>query len=196
MAEHCPHVRYLLKSDKDMFINVPHLVRVLRGRSSTGDDEERRSILGLIHTDGPVRRTGRYAVRPDEYPLTLYPSYARGGAYVIANRQLSRELYETSEFVPPVRMEDVYVTGVLSRVVGGVRFVSLPGFNVPHRKRPTTGCDVVSGRTLTATGVAARQIRSVWRQTRQRYGSCLKSANANRFRPSPSREQLAAESRR
>ena len=116
-------MRYLLKCDIDVFVNVPHLVVVLQKCKSS-----LRNILGYLTSNVAyiVYRDGQYSVTMEEYPLGRYRQYAAGPSYVISN-DLSLELFETSEYVPFFRMEDIYVTSILPVIIGGISLVVLPG---------------------------------------------------------------------
>jgi len=54
MNENCPHARYLLKCDDDVYVNVHTLVNLIR--SLPGDEI---AIYGAQFTDGIVVRDGK-----------------------------------------------------------------------------------------------------------------------------------------
>ena len=153
----CRRARYLLKCDVDMFVNVPKLVRLLH-KQDDGDERRRRSILGYIISGVGPLRSGKYAVTKDEYPPDDYPPYAAGSSYVISN-ELSPELYEASDYVRRMPIEDVYVTGLLAKVTGGVYHVKLDGFlvNAPF------ACDLIADRVTTGNHVSAEWMLTVWK---------------------------------
>ena len=157
-VEQCRRARYLLKCDIDVFINVPHLVAVIQYYSSL-----QRTILGFLTSNFAFRR-GPYAVTIDEYPLDRYPPYAAGPLYVISN-DLPPELFETSEYVPRFRMEDVYVTGILAIITGGVNLVNLPDLiTVHYSEHPLTVCDVIANRITARSEITAVEKLSIWKE--------------------------------
>ena len=155
--EPCRQARYLLKCDIDVFVNVPHLVTALQKYKTS-----RRNILGLLSSNVAFRR-GKYAVTMEEYPFDRYPLYAAGPSYVISN-DLSPELFGTSEYVPFFRMEDVYVTGILPVIIGGIHHVMLPGVKTMGFSGNTlTGCDVITDKITTRSEVPAEQKIIIWK---------------------------------
>lgn len=122
VSENCYGLKYLLKIDEDIFVNVPHLVRFLRDQKY----DPQGTIFGKIHTDHPVQREGKWKVDFLEFPLTNYPTYAAGNSYVISGNILQR-LYENSEYMPYLSIEDAFITGCLARIVGATH-VNVHGF--------------------------------------------------------------------
>ena len=139
MAEQCPSARYVIKTDDDVIVNLPHLVDVLERRRLAGG--MRRAIMGPHNGNSWVYGEGKWKVDVALFPFKRFPPYESGAAYVITN-DLSRELFETAEYVPHINIDDVYVTGVLGRVLG-VRHEMQNGFPYALSKAP-------SGRPLTS----------------------------------------------
>ena len=152
----CRRAHYLLKCDIDVFVNVPRLVAELQKYKS-----QLRNILGYTLPPGLVYRNGKYAITVDEYPLKRYPRYSAGPAYVISN-DLSYELFKTSEYVPFFRIKDVYVTGILPALKGGVVHVALLGV-ITRSAKPLTGCDVITNRLTTRSEVHSVAKLRIWK---------------------------------
>ena len=55
-------------------------------------------------------------------------------------------------------IEDVYVTGLLAKIIGGVHHVPLGGFLVEQ----PTGCDIIEDRVTTGNHVCAERMLAVW----------------------------------
>ena len=68
--------------------------------------------------DGPDRREwSKYYISTDEYKWPNYPDYCLGGAYT-TSVGVVRQLYEISHFVDLLKMDDVWITGILRKRLG------------------------------------------------------------------------------
>ena len=151
--ERCPGVRYLLKTDDDMIINLPYLLDIL-GRTSTT-----RSFMGPYNPRSNVYRQGVWKLTRAEFPFNFFPPYESGSAYVITG-DLIHELFVTAEYVPHIFIDDVYVTGILGRVLG-VRHIRQSGFAYWGTKTPTA-CDLVRRKIITGTKMHPQRLCALW----------------------------------
>lgn len=118
VSTYCPHVPYVMKTDDDSFLNIfeiVHLVRENRHKSSV--------IMCPLWQNNtmPILRDRKtcmkWCVKRSELPgLSFFPQYCAGIAYVIS-RQLVKQLYEASKSTPFFWIDDVYVTGLLTKKV-------------------------------------------------------------------------------
>ena len=154
VIEACPSTPFLLKSDDDMIINIPYLLDILQSKTYV------RSILGPINAGSKPRRVGKWSVSRQQFPFSRYPVYESGAAYVITG-DLIRDLFETSEYVPTLPVEDVYITGVLGRVLN-VSHVEQEGFAYWVDKI-TTACDIIRRRKITGTKMTPGRLTDLWR---------------------------------
>ncbi|KAG3289214.1 beta-1,3-galactosyltransferase 4 [Ictidomys tridecemlineatus] len=141
--KHCPMARYVLKTDDDVYVNVPELVSELILRGGPGEQWERgvepqRSAaavnkepesqalgsqavpllyLGRVHWRVKPSRTpgDRHRVSEEQWPLTWgpFPPYASGTGYVLSASAVQLILKVASR-IPPLPLEDVFV-GVSAR---------------------------------------------------------------------------------
>jgi len=154
-AEHCPNVRYLLKTDDDMIVNLPYLLQLLANKGL------QRSIMGPVNVGAGVHRSGKWKLTPEEFPFKRFPPYESGSAYIITG-DVIHELFVTSEYVPHIFVDDVYVTGILGRVIG-INHVMHRGFAFWHGKPPSV-CDIVLNRVVSGTRMTPALLRDIWRQ--------------------------------
>ncbi len=159
VMEDCPNAEVLLKSDDDMFINLPYLLDILQ------EKEIHHSIVGPKNTGSKVMRTGKWAVSREAFPFGHYPVYESGAAYVISI-DLIRDLYETAEYVPPFHVDDVYITGVLGRILN-VTHVSQDGFAFWVNKAPKV-CEFVTHKKVTSTNMTPEKLRKMWKALNER----------------------------
>ena len=109
---YCAEIEYLLKSDEDVFVNVPLLVEYLE----KFPPKLKGSIHGYMNHRPSVRRLGKWAVKFDEYPLSQYPDYMSGNSYVISGNIVPR-MCMVAEYLPYMPIEDAFITGVLAKVI-------------------------------------------------------------------------------
>jgi len=153
--ERCPGVSYLLKTDDDMIVNLPYLLQLLANKRL------QRSIMGPVNVGARVHRSGKWKLTQDEFPFSYFPPYESGSAYVITG-DLIHELYVSAEYVPHIFVDDVYITGILGRIVG-VNHVMQSGFAFWHGKPPSV-CDIVMNRVVAGTKMTPATLRATWSQ--------------------------------
>ncbi|XP_011556053.3 beta-1,3-galactosyltransferase 5 [Plutella xylostella] len=107
---YCPKVPRLLKTDDDMFINIPRLLKFIDARKN-----ETRTIWGHVSEQVSPQRTmwSKYYVSPLQYPPKVFPDHTNGPAYLMTTDVVG-ELIKAAGQEPYLRLEDVFVTGVLA----------------------------------------------------------------------------------
>jgi len=143
----------MFKCDDDMFVNIPAIIDTVRSEDLRG------AIMGAHNSGSSVYRRGKWALPPTEYPFHYYPPYESGSGYLVS-ADLLRPLRNASDFVPYIYIDDVYVTGILGRVVGA-RHVTRPGFSYWTSRAPSV-CAIRNGSVLTGTRVTAALQRAIW----------------------------------
>ncbi|CAH0598130.1 unnamed protein product [Chrysodeixis includens] len=122
---YCPRAPRLLKTDDDMFINVP---RLLEFASAPARANATRTIWGKVVRRALPKRTtkSKYYVSPLQFPARVFPDFATGPAYLLT-ADCIRPLLAAAPAEPYVRLEDVFVTGVLAARLG-LRRLHAPEF--------------------------------------------------------------------
>ncbi|NXX51323.1 B3GL1 acetylgalactosaminyltransferase, partial [Tricholaema leucomelas] len=105
VSQFCSNARFLMKTDDDVFINTPNLVKFLLRLNSSENVFSGYPLINNFAYRGFYRR--RY-ISYREYPFRLYPPYCSGMDYVLDGR-LAVRVYELMSHVRPVKFEDVYV---------------------------------------------------------------------------------------
>jgi len=136
-----------------MFINVPAILEVLKTENMTS------AIMGPFNGGSRVYRKGKWAISETDFPFYYYPPYESGSGYVIS-ADLWRPLLNASNYVRHIFIDDVYITGILGRIVGA-RHVRRPGFAYWTNKAPAP-CSIANGTVLTGTRVDPRIQYSIW----------------------------------
>lgn len=106
-TENCPDIKYLLKLDDDVFVNVPAVHEYLLENSNNTT-----YLHGLKYTNSPVFRQGKWKVTPEEYRSDEYPDYVSGGSIIYSN-VVAQEVFKKTFTTPFFWIDDVYMTGTI-----------------------------------------------------------------------------------
>ena len=112
----CSHARYVLKVDEDCVINIWELQQLLSDRTPLQNTSALSSLNDSIICDvhqPTVYRKGKWKVSKQEYPGDQFPIYCSGLAYLMSTNVASK-LYQASDKVQFLWIEDVFITGILS----------------------------------------------------------------------------------
>lgn len=114
--QHCSSAKYILKTDDDMFINVPKLLNFLKQLEKR---KEKRAIYGrLAKKWKPIRnKKSKYYVSTDQFPASVFPSFTTGPAYVMTG-SIVHDLYVRSLKTVYLKLEDVFTTGIVAQSLG------------------------------------------------------------------------------
>ncbi|XP_047523945.1 uncharacterized protein LOC125062222 [Pieris napi] len=110
-------VRYILKTDDDMYINVPNLMTNLQNRSKIHDQTKEKEYLligDLICGARPVLDTSNKWYSPRYmYSGRVYPRYLSGTGYVLST-PTAHALYQAALRTHYFHLEDIFITGMCS----------------------------------------------------------------------------------
>ena len=158
--QHCPSVKYVMKIDDDIFVNVPILLQWLNEGQNT------RMMAGYCISHSRARRSryidpdDHWFVSCDDFPFAIYPPYAAGHGYVISS-DLIGELLWMANRIRPIRTEDAYITGILRKATGDVRLRCGSGFSAAGGDRRSRWDFPVTGKTYAVWNT--RDMYMLWR---------------------------------
>ncbi|XP_036345291.1 beta-1,3-galactosyltransferase 5-like [Rhagoletis pomonella] len=111
---HCQHAKFILKTDDDMFINVPKLLQFIDGHS-----KNKRVIYGRLAKQWkPIRnKKSKYYVSTDQFSQPLFPPFTTGPAYLLTS-DVIHMLYEKCLHQVYLKLEDVFTTGIVAQQLG------------------------------------------------------------------------------
>ncbi|KMQ86472.1 beta- -galactosyltransferase 5-like protein [Lasius niger] len=111
---YCPKVRYLLKTDDDMFINVPRLLAFVNKHA-----KDRNVIFGrLARKWKPIRnRKSKYYVSQTQFQQSVFPDFTTGPAYLLSSDTV-RRLYDAALDQTYLKLEDVFTAGIVAHKLG------------------------------------------------------------------------------
>lgn len=153
-VEMCSEARFFLKTDDDVWLNVPGLLDLLSRVELTNQ------IGGhCYHGEYPrrINRRSKWFVSYQEYPRDLYPNYCAGVGYVMP-MPVVRGIYHASKDTPFFRMEDVYIGLCVEKMAYHVR--QLPGFYT-HRPKVDV-CEMKMNHVITSHSWTVTEMRTLW----------------------------------
>lgn len=146
----CPQAQLVLKMDDDIAVDIFRLWQSAK-EQLLGNAT---AIVGAVmtgHEREPVRdRASKWYVSKEDYPMTRYPPFLSGWAY-LATMEAARRLVTHSESSPFFWIDDIYVTGLLADLSGIGRVDLRPRYTVytDHLlcclRNGTKACDYFAG---------------------------------------------------
>ncbi|KAF2347907.1 Glycosyl transferase family 31, partial [Trinorchestia longiramus] len=111
---YCSEVPFVLKTDDDMFINMPLLLNFIEAQKT-----QKRVIFGRVgHNWKPIRnKKSKYFVDPSNYSLKTFPDFTTGPAYLFTSDIVS-EMFSTLLNTTYLFLEDVLTTGIVGEYLG------------------------------------------------------------------------------
>ncbi|XP_010591108.1 lactosylceramide 1,3-N-acetyl-beta-D-glucosaminyltransferase [Loxodonta africana] len=104
----CPHAKFLMTADDDIFIHMPNLVEYLQSLEQIGIQD---FWIGRVHRGAPPIRDkkSKYYVSYEMYQWPAYPDYTAGAAYVISS-DVAAKVYEASQTLnSSLYIDDVFM---------------------------------------------------------------------------------------
>lgn len=163
VTAYCPNVQYVLKTDDDMYVNVPNLINTLIKLPVKSN-----VMNGVLFRRAKPNRhpTAKWYVPKSQFEGDTFPDYLSGTAYVMS-RDVIPKLLEASSTIPFLVMEDVFITGLCAGQ-SHVKRYNVRGF--AHWKRPPTGCafkDAITGHHVTVN-----DMKKIWKELQRKPLMC------------------------
>lgn len=108
---YCNNIKFILKTDDDMFINIPKLLSFIQKHA-----KEKRTIFGrLAKRWKPIRNNkSKYYVSPSQYQMATFPDFTTGPAYLMTG-DVIHDLYTAALGKTYLKLEDVFITGIVAQ---------------------------------------------------------------------------------
>lgn len=153
-ADYCSHVPYLLKSDDDIFLHVPNMLDIT---TVIGE----HTVVGRVWSNAKVRRDGKWSITLDEYPLDYFPPYEPGSAYIMTT-DLALPMFNLSHYVPYIFIDDVYVTGILGKMLNIHHFNNFSKLFPIYPNTLQKQCEIFSTDTVAFHNFSEWELASLW----------------------------------
>jgi len=168
VSQKCSNAKYLLKTDDDMWINIPTLMASLE--NPVVEERLKTSIAGMCTQKAlPIRnRQSKWYASYLSFPEKMYPGFCSGTGYVTSVK-VANQIYEISPNVPFFHLEDVYVALCVRKL--GLRLAPMPGFNSGRPKMDP--CVYKGPKLITAHQLSPTMMQIMWNR------SCNKTITAD-----------------
>lgn len=136
--DYCSDTHFVLKTDDDMFINVPKLLTFL-----VKNKDAKMTFFGrLAKKWRPIRKTSsKYYVSPVQYSSNIFPDFTTGPAYLFTS-DVVVDVYVKALQTTYLKLEDVFTTGVVAQSLKIKRQHVNEFFN---KRIPLNACTVKKG---------------------------------------------------
>ncbi|UYV65741.1 Fringe-like [Cordylochernes scorpioides] len=116
LSQFCLDGGFILKTDDDVFVNVANLVRYASSCLKSN------MIIGRLARGWTPHRNpkNKYFIPTSEFEQSVYPDFITGPGYLF-RAELASALYNASLDMPFLRLEDVFLTGVVAQRLGVAR---------------------------------------------------------------------------
>lgn len=155
VSENCADVKFVMKTDDDVWINIPNILKVLAKYQTV-----LQTLVGGACTYGAEvnrNRTSKWYVPRSIYPLDRYPGYCSGTGYVTSMAVVSK-IYEVSRDIPYFHLEDVYIGLCLKKL--RMETYDIKGFFSHIRTKDA--CVFKTDLVATAHKVKPMTLRQIW----------------------------------
>ncbi|XP_052764960.1 beta-1,3-galactosyltransferase 1-like isoform X2 [Mya arenaria] len=107
VTHNCPNVQYVMKTDDDVYVNIPAIMRMLKKNNNL---KKNNSIIGSCFVNvSPIRdKQSKWYASENAYPGELYPRFCSGTGYIMSSKVASH-LFEISPNIPFFHLEDVFI---------------------------------------------------------------------------------------
>ncbi|XP_006014547.1 N-acetyllactosaminide beta-1,3-N-acetylglucosaminyltransferase 3 [Latimeria chalumnae] len=113
--QNCPHARFLLNGDDDVFANTDNMVQYLSGLKEDNNGDKHLFVGTLIMNVGPIReKWSKYYIPEQVTKSKSYPPYCGGGG-LLMSCFTARTVYKQSLNIELFPIDDVYLGMCLER---------------------------------------------------------------------------------
>ena len=117
ITENCETVKYIIKTDDDIFINMFSAIELLQRRIQMYLYKRKELICYFhIHAVAARERDSKWYVSEEEWPLLEYPKYCSGASYIFTP-DFALSVLKLSNIIKYFWLEDVYITGILQSLM-------------------------------------------------------------------------------
>jgi len=121
-SSHCPQAKWVMKTDDDMYVNVP----LLRSHLKKAHPHPHRVITGCVK-NGPQGAPQPIGHNGATF-APVHPPFTAGAGYVLSG-DLPGLLFAKSLDLRLIKVEDAFLTGYCARALGNVEKVHSPNFS-------------------------------------------------------------------
>ncbi|KAB0801051.1 hypothetical protein PPYR_05405 [Photinus pyralis] len=111
VGDYCSQADYLLKTEDNVFVNIPRLFTYMSKR-----DPRKNAMYGRVHKNWKTVRNKKsyYYLPKSEYKPSKLPRFIFGGTYLMPAR-LAKYIYYYSLKRRLIRLPDLFITGIMAQ---------------------------------------------------------------------------------
>ncbi|KAF7993057.1 hypothetical protein HCN44_005838 [Aphidius gifuensis] len=164
--KNCKGIKYLMKTDDDMFVNIDNLLTALSSKP-----HDTNILIGhLVENQIPIRDSSNIWYTPRSmYHHDKFPDFVSGTGYVMSI-DVAIKIYNASLKIPFIFLEDVYFTGICADNVG-VKPAHQLGFSFEPRR----GDINISNNSITSHQVTVNMMHAIWNMSHHGYTNYKKT---------------------
>ncbi|XP_071144668.1 beta-1,3-galactosyltransferase 1-like isoform X1 [Mytilus edulis] len=153
-TQHCRNAQFVMKTDDDMYVHIPGLIRVTKKNAKALQTAIGGSCALLAN---PIRdKRSKWYASFKSYPQTTYPGFCSGTGYVTSLNVVTK-IVKTSKDVPFFHLEDVYVALCIKKL--GLRLHPIGGFVLAYNFGNCTHND---NTLVTVHQVSVSMLKRIW----------------------------------
>lgn len=153
-TKHCKNAQFVMKTDDDMYVHIPGLIRVIKQNANALQTAVGGSCVHLAH---PIRdKRSKWYASLKSYPQTTYPGFCSGTGYVTSLNVVTK-IVKISKDVPFFHLEDVYVALCIKKL--GLRLHPISGFMLAY---DFGNCKNNDKKLVTIHQVSVSMLRRIW----------------------------------
>lgn len=158
---HCPHAVYVLKTDDDVFVNIPELVEFIKTTISPYGAE--KLIMCNVWEKAIVARShrSRYRFSFQEFPFKTFPTYCSGW-FILYSPDVVYDLYNLAQKSEYFWVDDVFITGILAKKAGIPHFNSKDIVMSKRRMDAVVAGDCEESFLLGRPNIGNEVVRKLW----------------------------------
>ncbi|XP_053406081.1 beta-1,3-galactosyltransferase 1-like [Mercenaria mercenaria] len=151
----CSSARFVLKTDEDVFVNIPNILKLIYNESEDLD----KTLVGHCTSVQPVERSAssKSYIPKSMYTNDTYLPFCSGTGY-ISSMVLIKDIYNVSINVTFFPLEDVYI-GICAKVLRA-KLKDIKGFASDTPKR--NHCIVKDKNIYTIHKVSSSELKYIW----------------------------------
>lgn len=168
VSKFCPHVKYVVKSDDDIFVNVFAVAERLFPRMKH-DDKVLACHVKESGTSPIVRDSkSKWYIPPNVFPnMTYFPRFC-SGYFVVMSTNTVTTLFAQSKYFPVLEVDDVYLFGQLTQNLS-VKFIDIKSNLTLSDEQGVTSYKAGEERFISVGVNSASAMELLWALTLQKH---------------------------
>jgi len=156
-ATKCSNAKVVVKTDDDMFINIPGMMKVIQ----ENEKDLQNSVLGSCKYNGAPHRNinSKWFASVASYTAERYPGFCSGTCY-LTSMTVVQKVYNVSESMSFFHLEDVYMGLCLHKI--GAKVKNVPGFN--RNRIELNPCLYNSDKLITSHSLKPDMLTDIWQR--------------------------------